>query len=78
MKKIMLALAMFGFTAISAQTQAQTCKTAHKAKMHRVARVTHHTTTNNLASNKYQVCRQQNGYYTCCVYNNTSNTTLLK
>lgn len=70
MKKMMIALAILGIT--FSYADAQTCNTApKKAKTHTVAKVTHRAHAAR-TSNTYQVCREEGGYYTCCVHKNTT------
>ena len=80
MKKIIMALAVVGFTCAGAQAQTKKCvcpasKTAkvHKAqKMHKVAHVARPQPKLVSETRTYQVCREQGGYYTCCLYKNTT------
>jgi hypothetical protein len=77
MKQIMIALAMLGITCCGVNVQAQTCHSSAKTvKAHKVARLDHRSHAVKLA-NTYQVCREEGGYYTCCVYKNRANTRLL-
>lgn len=61
MKKIMIALALLGFTGVAAD--AQSC--VRKKKV--VKKVAVHKSS---ATRTYQVCRGEGGYYSCCVYKN--------
>ena len=81
MKKIMIALAILGFTWSGAQAQTNKCICPSKtAKAHKVAHVARqHAKPVNTAStltstHTYQVCREQGGYYTCCLYKNITTT----
>ncbi len=78
MKQIMIALAILGATCCGVNVQAQTCRTAKTVKAHKVARLDHRSQAVKLANtNTYQVCREEGGYYTCCVHKNTTNLGLL-
>ena len=71
MKKIMIALTVLGFTWTGAQAQTNNCAcpTAKKVAVHKKAShaVLHHT--NTVVVNKtYQVCREEGGYYVCCLH----------
>lgn len=82
MKKLILALALMGITCytVEAQTRSLTwqqttangCKTPVKAKVKTVAHVHHHNSGVTKVKDTYQVCRNQGGYYTCCLYNKTA------
>ncbi len=75
MKKIIIALAISGFTTVAAQAQNNKCippGTAHK----RVAYTAHHRSHLLAKSNTYQVCREEGGYYVCCLHRGTSVTPL--
>jgi len=75
MKKIMIALAVLGMAWCHAEAQTNGCKTdVKKMKTHKVAHLTQRSHTTNLA-NAYQVCREHDGYYTCCVYKKTATAT---
>jgi hypothetical protein len=69
MKKIMIALAILGMVYSGAEAQTRTChSSAKKLTTHKVAHLNRRTHTGGLAKT-YQVCREQGGYYVCCVYN---------
>jgi hypothetical protein len=82
MKKIMIMLALAGLscTAAQAQTKTSTNNTCNTTTKHMKAKtVAHHVTMNNhrgrVTAGKaaaYQVCRNEGGYYTCCVYKNNT------
>ena len=76
MKQMMIAFAILGITFCGAQVEAQVCHSAAKtAKAHKVALAAHRSHTAKSA-NLYQVCREQGGYYTCCVHKNTTTAKL--
>ena len=75
MKKIMIALVILGSTYLSAQAQTNKCvchssKTVAVHKVHKVAHVTRPQTNLVSETRTYQVCRNEGGYYTCCLYKN--------
>ena len=83
MKKIMIALALAGFvySGVEAQTKTETkyineCKLVKKRVVAKKNVRTQKPAT-GLAS-KYQVCREEGGYYVCCVYNNAATAKTLK
>jgi hypothetical protein len=65
MKKIMIICAVLGFAWSGAEAQSQ-CTRVNKAKVKKVATTRKVKTT---AGNPLQICTEENGYYTCCVYN---------
>jgi hypothetical protein len=83
MKTIIIALAFAGITLGSAEAQTKTVVTttttrtcacdnaAKKTAAKPVARTTKKATATKKtnAASTYQVCREENGYYTCCVRN---------
>ena len=72
MKKIIIALAVLGFTCTGAQAQTNKC-IPPRAKVHKKVAYTAHHQINMLAtSNTYQVCREEGGYYVCCLHKDTS------
>jgi len=75
MKQLMITLAIFGMSCYGVAAQAQTCRTGDKAKTHRVAHLSHHSHKATMAD-KYQVCREEGGYYTCCVYKHSATARL--
>jgi len=83
MKTIIMALALAGITLGSAEAQTKTvvtttttktCACDHTAKKTAAKPVAHAAkkttaTKKNGAASTYQVCREENGYYTCCARN---------
>jgi hypothetical protein len=78
MKKILIALAIMGIACSGAEAQNRapvscTCK----AKKIAAKKVVHR---NNLRTasfvKNYQVCRENGGYYTCCLYKKTTTAAL--
>ncbi|MES2702098.1 MAG: hypothetical protein V4649_05635 [Bacteroidota bacterium] len=73
MKKIMIALAIMGIACSSAEAQSKQtpCSlAAKKAKAKKVAHVKRTPLHNGMAVKTYQVCRDEGGYSTCCIYKN--------
>lgn len=70
MKKLMIAMAILGMT--YSYAEAQTCNAvANKTQTNKVVHVAHKAKTIKTAG-LYQVCREEGGYYTCCVHKNTT------
>jgi len=79
MKKIIIALAVLGFTWTGAQAQTNKCNPPKTVKTHKkVAYAAHHRTNMVATSNTYQVCREEGGYYVCCLHKVTSVLSLAK
>ncbi len=79
MKKIMIALALVGFvySGVEAQTKTETkyikeCKLVKKNVVAKINVRNHKPATATGLARKYQVCREEGGYYVCCVYNNAA------
>lgn len=74
MKKMMIALAILGFTWSGAQAQTNRClcPQAKKAKAHKLAHVARPRVNTVSSTRTYQVCREEGGYYTCCLYTTTT------
>ena len=69
---MIVALAISGMIYCGAEAQTRTCHCpAKKAKTHAVAHTTQQSHAAKLG-NTYQVCREQGGYYTCCVHKKTA------
>lgn len=67
MKKIIIALALLGITGTAAE--ARSCKPAKKKVVKKTA-ICHRPVRKAGVARTAQVCREQDGYYTCCVYKN--------
>jgi hypothetical protein len=78
MKKILLALAIIGITCSGAEAQDKgTAKDAcsagvRKVATKKVARQYHQPLHTAKYVKNYQVCKEEGGYYTCCVHKNTA------
>jgi len=73
MKKIMMALALMGFVLSGADAQTRNCN-VKKVKAKKVVRLNRKPMHIAKTGNTYQVCREQGGYYSCCIYKNATAT----
>jgi len=71
MKKMIIALAVLGFTWAGAQAQTNKCVPARTAKTHKNVAYSHHHTNMVATSRTYRVCREEGGYYLCCLHKGT-------
>lgn len=72
MKKIIIALAILGSTWAGAEAQTNKCIPPNRAKVHNRVAYAHHHTNMRALSNTYQVCREEGGYYVCCLHKGTA------
>ncbi|MCD6013792.1 MAG: hypothetical protein K0Q79_3654 [Flavipsychrobacter sp.] len=86
MKKIMIALALAGFIYSGAEAQTtktqtksgQECKVVKKKVTGKKYVRTNKPATATVLASQYQVCREEGGYYVCCIYNNSSTARSLR
>jgi hypothetical protein len=78
MKKIMIALAIFGMAYSGAQAQTKACTCPKKTKDTKVVYVKHRPRESDKSVKTYQVCQEHGGYYTCCIHKKTTTTKSVK